>query len=103
MAKKGSGVLATAKKMATGAGKAIRATQHVCKGDRCYACGHLGEVQWIDQKSYGKGCGHASKMRNAGGTTVKKAVQRDGHARAAMPPRQRGKSGGPITRGRHRA
>jgi hypothetical protein len=101
MARK-SGMLTKIKRAATATSRALKTVDHLCKRDRCTACGSLGPVQWIDQQSYGKDCGHASKMRTAGGTTVKKAIERDGHARAAMPPKPRGKSGGPITRGRHR-
>lgn len=102
MARK-TGLLATVKKVAKGTAAAAKAVDQVAKGDRCYACGALGPVRWVEGHGYGRKCGHASAMVRAGGTTVEKAVKRDGSARAAMPPEARHKSGGPITRGKHRA
>lgn len=102
MARKG-GLLAAVKAVAKSTTAAAKAANHVCKGDRCYSCGTLGPVRWVEGHGYGRKCGHAHMMVSAGGTTVKKAVQRDGSARAAMPHAERRKSGGPITRGRHRA
>jgi hypothetical protein len=94
-------LLSTAKKLAKGTAKAAKAANQVAQGERCYACGALGPVGWVDRQPYGRGCGHYRKMAQSGGTTVERAVKRDGHAKAAQPPR-RGKPGGPAQRGRHR-
>lgn len=84
------GTVAAVKKIGETASKAHSA---YC-GDKCDACGSLGEVRWVEGGRYGKKCGHATKMRQIAGDdgmTVRNSVKKYGHSKEAVPNKERRK------------